>query len=92
MVSKRGLSPRIRLTGLLASLVAVCALVVTVVADNGNVGFGHTVTRGERASLLVLAALLLVAQTIGYLIHRARCPRTTGRNERATTAAHGTEK
>ena len=71
MISKRGLSPRIRLTGLLASLVAVCALAVTVVADNGNVGFGHTVTRGEQASLLVLAALLLVAQTVGYLIHRA---------------------
>lgn len=91
MLSKRGLSPRVRLTGLLASLIAVCALAVTVVADNGNVGFGHTATPAERASLLVLAALLLVAQTIGYLIHRARCLRT-GRSEKATTAAHGTEK
>ena len=91
MSSKRGLSPRIRLTGLLASIVAVCALAVTVVADNSNVGFGHTVTRGEQASLLVLAALLLVAQTVGYLIHRERRPRT-GRDERATTAAHATEK
>ena len=91
MLSNRGLSPRVRLTGLLASLVAVCALGVTVAADNGNVGFGHTVTRGEQALLLVLAALLLVAQTIGYLIRRAKRPRT-GRNETATTAAHGTEK
>lgn len=92
MASKRGLSPRIRLTGLLASLIAVCALVVTVAADNGNVGFGHTVSRGEQASLLVLAAFLLVAQTIGYLVHRTgehepdamkgpQPPRTAQRND-----------
>jgi hypothetical protein len=91
MVRTRGLSLRIRLTGLFASLIAVSALGVTVLANNADVGFGHTVTRGEQVSLLVLATLLLVAQTIGYLIQRAR-RRRTGRNERATTAAHGTKK
>jgi hypothetical protein len=74
MAKKRGLSPRVRLTGLLASVMAVVALGLTVLAGNNNVGFGHSVTRAEQASLLVLAVLLLAVQAVAYLIHRARRP------------------
>lgn len=88
MVNKRELSSRVRLSGLLASLIAVVALGVTVLAGNNNVGFGHTVTRGEQVSLLVLATLLLTAQSISYLINRSRRPRNR-RPEGATTAAPG---
>jgi len=88
MVNQRELSLRVRLTGLLASVIAVVALGVTVLADNSNVGFGHTVTRGEQLSLLLLAALLLAAQAIAYLIHRASRPRTRA-TDRTASAAPG---
>ncbi len=88
MVNQSVLSPRVRLTGLLASVIAVVALGVTVLADNSNVGFGHTITRGEQVSLLVLAALLLAAQTIAYLIHGARRS-TKHETDGTTTAARG---
>ncbi len=82
MVNQSVLSPRVRLTGLLASVIAVVALGVTVLADNSNVGFGHTITRGEQVSLL------LAAQTIAYLIHGARRS-TKHETDGTTTAARG---
>ena len=90
MAINRGISPR-RLTGLLASAIAVFALGVTVLADNNNLGFGHIVTRREQALLFVVALLLLGAQIIGYLSQCARRP-DKSRTEPTTTAAAGTEK
>ena len=91
MTINRGLSSRVRLTGLLASLIAVLALGVTVLADNNNLGFGHTVTRRGQALLFVVALLLLGAQIIAYLI---QCARRQGkrRTEPTTTAAARAEK
>ena len=91
MAINSGLSPRVGLTGVLASLIAVLALGVTVLADNNNLGFGHTVTRREQALLFVVALLLLAAQIIAYLIQCARRP-AKPRTERPPTATLGTEK
>ncbi len=76
-----------RLAGLLASIIAVAALAVTVLAGNHNAGFGYIVTSREQMFLFVIASLLLVAQTIANLIHRAR--RTKDGTDRITTAALG---
>ncbi len=86
MISKRDLPQRMRLAGLFAIIIALAALAVTILADNHNAGFGHTVTRGEQMSLFVIASVLLAAQTIAYLIHRARRP-TKHETDRTTTAA-----
>lgn len=88
MNTKRDLAPRLRLSGLLASLIAVAAMAVTILADNQNAGFGQIVTRREQMFLFVIAWLLLAAQTIAYLVHRARRPTRYGTN-RTTTAARG---
>ena len=74
MNTKRDLAPRLRLAGLLASVMAVAAMGVTIVADNQNAGFGQIVTRREQMFLFVIALLLLAGQTIAYLVHRASRP------------------
>lgn len=72
MTAKRKPSPRKHLAGLLASIIAVAAPAVTVLADNHDAGFGHTVTHGEQIFLFVIASMLLVAEAITYLTHRPR--------------------
>jgi len=42
--------------GLVASILALIAIGVTVLADNRYVGFGQSVTRGQQRFLLELAA------------------------------------
>lgn len=91
MVDKRDLPPRMRLACLFASVLAVVALAVTVLADNHNVGFGHTITRGAQMFLLGIASLLLAAQTIAYLVQYARRP-TKHRTDRTTTAVPGAKE
>jgi hypothetical protein len=71
MVNKADLQLRTQLAGVLASIIAVAAFAVTVLADNHNAGFGHIVTRGEQMFLFVIASLLLVAQALAYLTRRA---------------------
>lgn len=88
MNTKRDVAPRLRLAGLLASVIAVAAMALTILADNQNVGFGQIVTHLEQIFLFVIALLLLAAQTIAYLVHRARRPTTHGTN-RTTTAESG---
>lgn len=88
MNTKTDLVPRLRLGGLLASVIAVAAMAVTILADNQNAGFGQIVTRREQMFLFVIALLLLAAQMIAYLVHRAIRPTTHGTN-RTTTAERG---
>jgi len=58
MNTQRDLAPRLRLAGLLASVIAVAAMALTILADNQNVGFGQIVTRREQMFLFVIALLL----------------------------------
>jgi uncharacterized PurR-regulated membrane protein YhhQ (DUF165 family) len=88
MANKTDLTLRVRVAGLFAAIIAVAAMAVAVLADNHNGGFGHTVTRGEQMFRFVIASLLLVAQTIAYLIDRAR-RRTKHGTERTMTVAPG---
>ncbi len=88
MNTKRDLAPRLRLAGLLATVIAVAAMAVTILADNQNAGFGQIVTRREQMFLFVIALLLLTGQMIAYLVHRARRPTKRGSN-RTTTAESG---
>ena len=87
MNTKRDLAPRLRLAGLLASLIAVAAMAVTILADNQNAGFGQIVTRREQVSLFVIALLLLGGQTMAFLVHRARRPTKHGANRTRTAAS-----
>ena len=89
MIDKRNPSPSRRPVGLLASIIAATALAVTVLADNHDAGFGHTVTHGEQMFLFVIASLLLVAQAIAYLIHRDSERPTKRGTDRTMTAAPG---
>jgi len=88
--TKKDLAPRMRLAGLLASVIAVAALALTILADNQNAGFGQIVTRREQMFLFVIALLLLAVQTVAYLVHRTRRPTKHGTN-RTTAAESGAE-
>jgi hypothetical protein len=90
MNTKRDLAPRLRLTGLLASVIAVAAMAVTILANNQNAGFGQIVTRREQMFLYIIALLLLAGQTIAYLVHRASRPTKDG-TDRTTTTARSTK-
>jgi hypothetical protein len=88
-----GLVQRIRRVGLAASILALIAIGVTVLADNRYIGFGQSVTRGQQRFLLGLAALLCAAQIIAYFIKFRptkldRCPH----RERLSSAAPGAKK
>jgi len=88
MVDSRDLPPRMRRAGLLASIVAVVAVGVTVIADNHDAGFGHTVTHRGQMVLFAIASLLLAAQTIAYVIDRVRRRRAwIGRAQRPPRTA-----
>lgn len=89
MTIKRGLSSRVRLTGLLASLIAVVAFGVTILANNHGAGFGRVIPREEQMALLLIAALLFVIQAIAYRISRTRraSTRATARTPSAAPSA-----
>jgi len=80
---------RVRLVGLWASIVAVAAVSVTVVADNHRAGFGRVVPREEQMALLLIAVLLFIIQVIAYLISRTRraSTRATARTPSAAPSA-----
>ena len=72
MSTNRNRGSRTRIAGLLASTSAVAALAVTVLADNHNAGFGHTVTRSEQMVLLGATIGILVCQVAVHLVHASR--------------------
>jgi hypothetical protein len=89
MPKKSDVQARVRLVGLWASIVAVVAMSLTVLADNHSAGFGRIVPREEQMLLLLIAVLLFVVQAIAYLVHRARraSTRATVRVPSATPSA-----
>jgi hypothetical protein len=74
MVDRKDLRPRTHRAGLLASIIAVISLAVTVLSDDHNAGFGHTIAYREQMFLFVIASLLLAVQAIPYLVHRVARP------------------
>jgi len=53
MPSSKRAPLRVRTVGLVSSIVAVAALSLTLLADNGSFGFGGAVTRSQRFSYSV---------------------------------------
>jgi hypothetical protein len=71
------LDSRVRIIGLVSSVVAVVALALTLLAANRNVEFGQSVTLAQQLFLLVAAGLLPVLQTLLFLVHVDRSRRGT---------------
>ena len=83
MADRNSVTGRIRLVGLVSSVIAVVALGLTVLAGNRNLGRNETITQPQQIFLLLAAAVLFVVQTALYLIFRHRRRRSC----RETTAS-----
>ena len=83
MPDKNNLTGRIRVVGLVSSVVAVVALGLTVLAGNRNLGRNETITQPQQIFLLLAAAALFVVQAALYLIFRRRQKGTITRPERS---------
>ena len=87
MLKKSDSPARVRLVGLWASIVAVVAVSVTVLADNHSAGFGRVVPREEQMVLLLIAVLLFAVQAIAYLVHRTKRASTRAKARTPPAAA-----
>jgi hypothetical protein len=72
MPEKERLTARIRLVGLIGSVVAVLAIGLTVVSGNLDLGGKQTISRSQQVFLLFAAAVLFVVQAALFLIHRRK--------------------
>jgi len=79
---KSSLTGRIRVVGLISSVVAVVAIGLTVLAGNQNLVRNQTITRSQQIFLLLAAAALFVVQAVLYLMFRYRYRRTIARPSR----------
>ena len=61
---------RIRIIGLIASIVALLAIGVAVLTGNRNFGGSQTISRSQQLFLLSAAAVLFVVQAVLFLVHR----------------------
>ena len=66
------LTARVRLAGLIASIVAVLAIGLTILAGNRDLGGNQTISRSQQVFLLSAAAVLFVVQAALFLIHRRK--------------------
>ena len=82
MPDKTALTGRIRIVGLVSSVVAVVALGLTVLAGNRNLGRNETITQPQHIFLLLAAAVLFLVRASLYLIFRHRHKRTIARSPR----------
>jgi hypothetical protein len=62
---------KIRMVGFWSSVAAFLALGLTVVTNNQNLGFGHSITRRNQLGL-VAAMTLCVLQLVLYLMARRK--------------------
>ena len=72
MPEKDRLTARVRLVGLIASVVALLAIGLTVVTSNQDLGGRQTISRSQQVFLLCAAAVLFVVQAALFLIHRRK--------------------
>jgi hypothetical protein len=66
------LTARVRLVGLIASIVAVLTIGLTVLTGNEDLGGNQTISRSQQVFLLSAAAVLFVVQAALFLIHRRK--------------------
>ena len=84
MADRNSLTGRIRVVGLVSSVIAVVALGLTVLAGNRNLGRNETITQQQQIFLLLAAAVLFVVQAALYLIFRHRRKGTIARIGRSS--------
>jgi uncharacterized membrane protein YwaF len=84
VASRNSLTGRIRVVGLVSSVIAVLALGLTVLAGNRNLGRNETITQSQQIFLLLAAAVLFVVQAALYLIFRRRRKGTIARTGRSS--------
>jgi EamA domain-containing membrane protein RarD len=86
VADKNNPTVRIRVVGLVSSVIAVVALGLTVLAGNRNLWRNETITQPQQIFLLVAAAVLFVVQAALYLIfrhrHKRSCRETTASSKR----------
>jgi EamA domain-containing membrane protein RarD len=82
VADKNNPTVRIRVVGLVSSVIAVVALGLTVLAGNRNLWRNETITQPQQIFLLLAAAVLFVVQAALYLIFRHRHKRTIARSPR----------
>ena len=75
--SKRAML-QVRTVGLVSSIVAVAAIGLTFLADNGSFGFGGSVTHAHRIFLLLVAVAVFIFHVLQQLAYRSRGKRGTG--------------
>jgi hypothetical protein len=76
MPRKAYTAERVRTVGLISSFVAVAAIGLTLVADNGRSVLGGWKTRAERLFLLVLAVGVCLVHIVLRLVSRRPRART----------------
>ncbi len=72
MPEKDRITARVRLVGLIASVVAVLAIGLTVITANQDLGGKQTISQSQQILLLSAAAVLFVVQAALFLIHRRK--------------------
>jgi len=72
MPSSKRAPLRVRTVGLASSIVAVAALGLTLLADNGSFGFGGSVTQSRRIFLLFVAVAVFIIHVLVQLAYRSR--------------------
>ena len=86
MADRNSLTGRIRVVGLVSSVIAMLALGITVLAGNRNLGRKETITQPQQIFLLLAAAVLFLVQAALYLIfrhgHKRSCRETTASSKR----------
>jgi hypothetical protein len=78
MRNKADTTARVRAIGFVSSIAAVAAIALTLLADNGSLGFCHSVSLSERVSLLFITVALCVVHILLRLAHRPRAKRAAG--------------
>ena len=76
MADRNTATGRIRVVGLVSSVIAVVSLGLTVLAGNRNLGRNETITQPQQIFLLLAAAVLFVVQAALYLMFRHRHKRS----------------
>jgi hypothetical protein len=78
MLGSKRATMQVRTVGFVSSIVAVAAIALTCLADNGSFGFGGSVTRSQRIFLLFIAVVVFIFHVLQQLAYRSRGKRGDG--------------
>src|SRR5260370_14970387 len=64
-----GIPPSLRI-GIIASAMALIAVLITFITGNRNVGFGKSISISEQRDLMILVSLIFAAQTAAVVVRK----------------------